>query len=282
MTEKSSCPFKHLFPQTPSIDGPGGDKPPYFPFQMKIFRLHPDGIRLERADPKLRGEAEKGAVKYCGPFMHANYAGWYVYPSIELDVMYLGDGKWDYNIIKPWEDLEKLIITANLSPDDPFKGEGRQKLSFGLSEPQTLQIWSGIIVQTPPGWCIHVRNPINLEAAYARPYHIQEGIIESDWLKYDLWLNIKFHRAGERVQIRQNMWPPIAQIVPTRREAYDPNLSFEDTIIDKTNPDGSIVWEEWQKYNYQKWVASGTKDSLTYHKTRKPSIQKMRDEGLIP
>ncbi|MEK7482992.1 MAG: DUF6065 family protein [Planctomycetota bacterium] len=250
-------------------------------FYLKVYRLHPEGIRLEKAHMNLKGDAHPIAMKYCGPFNHANGAGWWVYPPFDLDVTYLGEGKWDYQIVKEYEPLEKEVLAELLRPGDPYSTTERSRYAFGLSEPETLQIWTGCILKTAPGWCIYVRSPVNL--GMGRPYSIQEGVIESDWMPYDIWLNVKFHRKGEKVEIRRAMWPPLAVFLPIRRESYDPSYSwgYQENLLNRGDPESAKLYEGWQAYNFEKWKAQGEKDPLTYYRNRKETLKKMRDEKQI-
>lgn len=248
---------------------------------LKTYRLHPEGVRLEKAHMNLKGNAHKIAMKYCGPFNHANGAGWWVYPPFDLDVTYLGNGKWDYHILKEYDDLEKEVLGEAVRPEDPYQTIERSRYAFGLSEPDTLQIWTGCIFKTPPGWCLQVRSPINL--GMDRPFHIQEGIIETDWMPYDIWLNVKFHRVGEKAEIRRQMWPPLALFLPVRRESYDSIYRWktQDELINRGDPEASKLYDEWQTYNHKKWLAKEKKDSLTYYYSRKEALRKMKEDDLI-
>jgi len=281
--KEPKCPFRGIFPKKP-IDTPIESETIN---GLKIFRLHPGGCIVRKADSQLGGDMHKepdtqNALKWCGPIIHANKLGYWVFPPVDMDITYLGGDKWERNIIRDYAPSEKFVIEGNLRPEDKFRDSERMKTAFSLSEPATVQLWTGCVFRTPPGWCLHVRNPINFPEAYNRPYHIQEGIIESDWMNYDIWLNIKFHRIGEKVEIRRDQWPPIAQIVPVRRSSYEGEWPKTDKMLSVEDPEGLEVWEGWQEYNYKKWKANGEKDTRTYHKARKPNIQEMKDKGLIP
>ncbi len=241
---------------------------------MSIYRLHPDGARFENAEPTRKGEAHKsqnevGALRFCGPFVHAGSCGVWAYPPVDMDITYLGDGQWDIEQLSEYTPLDGIVIKNNLRTEDKFRSIYRGgRISVGKVEPDLIQIWTGCIFRTPPGWGLHVRQPINFPEAYNRPYHIQEGIIESDWLWYDIWFNIRFHRANEKAELRRDMWPPLAQLVPVRKEAYA-KCEIQDQILDRKTEDGGEVWDFWQEYNYQKWYAKNEKDSRTYNRTRK-------------
>jgi hypothetical protein len=236
---------------------------------LKIYRLHPDGIKIEKANNKLSGSANAGAVKYCGPYIHANQSGWWIYPPFDVDLTYLGEGKWEETILSDYEPTHQIVIDSNVKPNDKFKDNRRMLVGKGLAAPEIYQIWTGCTFKTPPGWGLHMRTPVNFTEAFKRPFWIQEGILETDWLQYDIWINLEFHTVNQKACLRRNMWPPLAQILPVRRDSYQSNWSTSDEIIDSSNPDHEEVWTFWQDYNYAKWLSSGEKDPLTYHKMRK-------------
>jgi len=281
---ESKCPFRGAFK---------GKKPEVDTFSsetkcgLKVYRLHPGGSMIRKADHKLAGDMYKepdtaNALKWCGPILHANKSGYWAFPAVDMDITYKGGKDWDIKEYRGYAATEQRIIEGNLRPEDKFRDTTRTRTAFSLSEPATFQLWTGCIFRTPPGWCLHVRNPINFPDAYARPFHIQEGIIESDWMNYDIWFNLKFHKIGEKVELRRDMWPPLAQIVPVRRTSYDGEWDLEDKILSIDDPDGLEVWNGWQDYNYRKWKEKDAKEPLTYHLTRKPTLAEMREQGLIP
>jgi len=240
---------------------------------LKVFRLHPSGVGIEKANNKLNGDANEGAVKYCGPYIHANQAGWWLTSPVDVDITYRGNGKYDEKFYSEYEPLEKFVIKSSLRPNDKFRDEGRTLIGKGNAAPEVYQIWTGCIFRTPPGWGLHVRTPINFTEVHRRPFWIQEGMLETDWMAYDIWINLEFHTVNQTVSLRRNMWPPLAQIIPVRRESYQSKWSMTDEILDSSREDHKDVWDFWQEYNWRKWKAMGEKDTRTYHKTRKEAMR---------
>jgi hypothetical protein len=85
-------------------------------------------------------------------------------------------------------------------------------------EEAVVQIWTGCIFETPPAWGLPLRSAIN--CADDR-FQVMEAMLETDWLQQDIWLNVAFHSPCERVELRRDSWPPLAQNVPVRRDAYE-------------------------------------------------------------
>jgi hypothetical protein len=215
----------------------------------------------------------RSALPFCGPMSHANSAGWWLFSPVDIDVTYLGDGQWDYRVLRAYgpEDIE--VVRRNLRPEDRFRVEGRTRISIGSVEPDTAQIWTGCIFRTPPGWVLLLTTPINFVDAFRRPFHLQQAVLETDWLPYDIWLNLKFHRSGDQAEIRRADTIPLAQIVPMRRGAYDGALTHVEKVIDRADPECDAIWGEWQDYNYDKWIRRGRKDPATYRRRRRAALE---------
>jgi hypothetical protein len=60
-----------IFPETIEDNG----------FYLRIWRLHPQGVDVCPAEKTLRGGASSAALRWCGPFAHANAYGFWVFPQ---------------------------------------------------------------------------------------------------------------------------------------------------------------------------------------------------------
>jgi uncharacterized protein DUF6065 len=211
-------------------------------------------------------------LRHCGPLRHANSSGWWIFSPLDLDATYLGQGNWDYELLSAYDSEEVDVVRRNLRPEDLYRVEARRHVSVGTVEPDTVQIWTGCIFRTPPGWVLFLTVPVNFVDAFRRPFHVQQAVLETDWLPYDVWLNVKFHRANERAQIRRTDPCPLAQIIPISRRAYDHDLTQVEKLIDRDDPACEQLWREWQSYNYDKWIRRGKKDPATYYRRRRAAL----------
>ncbi len=252
-------------------------------FVLKVWRLHPQACRLQPAEKTLQRSANRAGVRFCGPFTNANRSGWWVFPPVDIDIVWKGGKDFDWTLLTPYTDDDFHLIRFLLDDPDEVGADtwlpagGRTKFSWGLVEDGVAQIWTGCIFETPPGWGLQIRSPINLPP---RPFHVMEAVLETDWLQYDIWLNVVFDRPGERAQLRRDEWPPIAQLVPVRRESYDGPWRFEEETINRNSPDADRVFRYFAEYNRRKYASGGkdrasptdptvVKDSSTYFKERK-------------
>jgi hypothetical protein len=261
---------------------------------LEVWRLHPHGMRIVPADARLLGEAPPGALKWCGPFLYANKTGWWVYPPLDIDIIYKPvdengtyDSKYDdepnlkalnrmtgyfeYHHFSNYEHEEQEVIGEMIQPHHQYRNNQRELCSFGYVEMNVVSIWTGCVFKTPPGWCLQIRSPINI--SLDQPFRIQEGMLETDWMQYDIWMNLKFFRYNEWATLRRDQQYPLAQLVPLRRESYDAKWGVEDNMINCDGPaqDRAVkVFESWNEYNYKKWMSNqGSKDPATHNKERK-------------
>jgi hypothetical protein len=147
---------------------------------LKVWRLHPSSCRVERAEKTLNSTAHRGGVRYCGPFTNANAAGWWLYPPVDVDITWRGGREFEYELLTPYDDVDYHLIRFLLDDDDRDHVDkwctpgGRTKFTWGLLEEGVVQIWTGCIFATPPGWGLHIRSPVNVAP---EPYHVMEAII---------------------------------------------------------------------------------------------------------
>jgi hypothetical protein len=258
--------------------------------ELKVWRLHPAGCRIVPAEKTLNRTANRGAVRWCGPFTNANRAGWWVFPPVDVDIVWRGGSEFEWELLTPYTNADSHLIRLLLRGEEEHYGvdrwcpaEGRTKFSWGLVEAGVVQLWTGCIFQTPPGWGLQLRSPVNVPP---RACHVMEAILETDWLQYDIWLNLMFDRKDEVVRLRRDDWPPIAQLVPVPREAYDSGWSLAEETANRNSPEADRVFEYFADYNRKKFAGSGTdprtehgdpalKDSSVYFKERK----RLSDDG---
>jgi hypothetical protein len=250
---------------------------------LKVWRLHPSSCPIVRAEKTLRGAAHRAGVRWCGPFTNANRAGWWVFPPVDVDIVWKGGSDFEYDVLTPYSDADSHLIRFLLRDDDDvdvdswLPEEGRTKFSWGLVDEGVVQIWTGCMFETPPGWGLHIRSPINFSP---QPFHVMEAVLETDWLRYDVWLNIAFDRKDEVARLRRDDWPPVAQIVPVPRETYEAQWQAEEELVHRKTPEANEAFEFFLQYNQKKFAGHGrdplsrddpslTKDSATYYKERK-------------
>jgi hypothetical protein len=279
--------------------------------KLTVWRLHPGGCRIEKAEKTLKGTANKGATKWCGPYSTANSMGWWLYPPSDIDIMYKGEGakktsSFEYRHVTEYNDYDHHYIRSlvrkedNIDPTVWCPRGGRTKYTWGVADDNVCQIWTGCIFQTPPDWCLMMRSPVNTELPH-RLYNVgpicsvQEGVLETDWMQYDIWINLQFHVQSRWVYLRRNQKLPIAQIIPVHRSALEDH-KLEERVLERQSEEGEKVFQYWTGYNHKKYGKGGKqhassdyaeimKDSTTFFREKKaavcPYAVKQGEEPLV-
>src|SRR5262252_5930944 len=251
-------------------------------YTLKVWRLHAQASRVIPAEKTLNGAANPAAVKWCGPYSTVNRLGWWLFPPVNVDITWHGD-RFEHDLLQPYDDWDYRLLHTLLRPEDNSdtskwcQPTGRTKFTWAAVEPNVVQIWSGLIFETPPGWCLHIRSPVNAPNP-RQLIHVMEGVLETDWMQYDIWFNVVFDKPGEKVSLRTNGWPPLAHIIPMRRETAEAEWKLEEEYLNRNTPEGERVFSYWLQYNDKKFGHGGkqaltrdgqlTKDSTTYFRER--------------
>ena len=96
-----------------------------------------------------------------------------------------------------------------------------------LQEPGLIQLWSGVVVRTAPGWSLNVRAPVNLPKTNA--YEVFEGIIESDRWFGPLFAAIRLAKTDTPIRFRADY--PLFQVQPLPREVYAEATLNRDQLV---------------------------------------------------
>jgi hypothetical protein len=118
--------------------------------------------------------------------------------------------------------------------------------------PGSVQIWSGYIVRTAPGWILYSRGVVN--KAKTQPFENYEGIFESDTWFGPQFTQIRILRPNSPIEF--HMRYPFMQVQPLLRQCYREH-SFE--VLEATDLDEG----DWRRFET----------------TIKPNTDKMRRLG---
>lgn len=190
---------------------------------VTFHRLIPDARLPQRADRSAAGMLPTRAYRYCEPATTASGFGYYIFPPMDFSVRFDG-----YDVQWRWGDTDWQLIPkgrhvqypgfrdqfAALAPEEcadyapPFLGV--------LELNGFMQIWSGLVARTAPGWSLLVRSPAN----FGRPggYEPFEGVIETDRWFGPLITNIRLLKTDTPIEFKQEF--PMLQVQPVPRVAY--------------------------------------------------------------
>jgi hypothetical protein len=191
---------------------------------VTFHRLIPTARLPQRADRSAAGMLPTRAFRYCEPSSTASGFGYYIFPAMDFSLRFDGyDVMWTYQGVGEWFPIPKLTSVqfpgfrdyfASIAPAEC--AEFAPPLMAVLQEPGFLQIWSGLMVRTAPGWSLLVRAPAN----FGRPggYEPFEGVIETDHWFGPLITNIRLIKTDVPIDFRQEH--PMLQVQPIPRIAY--------------------------------------------------------------
>ena len=111
-------------------------------------------------------------------------------------------------------------------------------------EPGVVQIWSGYLARTAPGWSLLSRGPANIPRTQG--YEHYEGIIESETWFGPLFTNVRLTRTNSPVEFHVRY--PLFQVQPLLRQCYD-EPSFEIVGLSELSADDWHSFEATMKPN---------------------------------
>lgn len=208
----------------------------------QFYRLIPGAPEPRRADRSAEGTLPVNAYRYCEPISSASGFGWYLYPPLSFKLILDNDEIfWTYEGAEGWEALrvaqypDFVETFAKFAPHEladlapTFLGQGLL--------PGVVQIWSGYLAKTAPGWALLSRGTANIPKTQG--YENFEGIIETDTWFGPLFTNIRITRTNAPVEFHKRY--PLFQVQPLRRECYlEPSFEVRDSA--------DLGPEDWQRF----------------------------------
>jgi hypothetical protein len=175
-----------------------------------------------RADRSALGTLPMRAVRYCEAVTSATGFGWYVFPAMDIKILWDGsDIFWccdeapDWMPLLPSAQMPDYAAEFDAVAPESLKGCSPPFLT-ALPEPGALQMWTGLIAETAPGWHLLARAPANM--AGPGGVSLFEGLIETDRWFGPLFANMRFTRSHTPIRLRSDY--PILQVQPVQRMTY--------------------------------------------------------------
>lgn len=191
---------------------------------VTFHRLIPSARLPQRADRSAAGMLPTRAFRYCEPAATASGFGYYIFPAMDFSLRFDGyDVLWTWQGVGEWFPIPKLGTVQFPGFRDYFASHAPPECAeFAppfiavLQEAGLIQIWSGMMVRTAPGWSLLMRAPAN----FGRPggYEPFEGIVETDHWFGPLISNIKLLKTDVPIDFRQEH--PMMQVQPIPRIAH--------------------------------------------------------------
>ncbi len=214
--------------------------------RVTFYRMIEQTRLPERADRFAAGTLPMRAARYCDAVTSATGFGWYLFPPMDLSLMWDGSEVfWSYADMPEWMPLESAQFPGQSDRFDSAAPAAAQGCSppflTALLEPGVVQLWSGLFARSHPGWSLLVRPPANLPAGGG--FSIYEGIIETDRWFGPLFTNLRLTRSHTPIRLRADY--PIAQIQPLPRAAYDDTTLDQVGVVASLDGFGAAEWQDY-------------------------------------
>ena len=192
----------------------------------------------------------------------ASAFGYYVFPPTDFTVIWDGhEISWTYEGATDWEPLTHAqfpYFSGHFDERVPAEMRGYSPpFVSALQEPGLMQMWSGLVARTAPGWSLLVRPCANLPRGGS--VEMFEGIIETDRWFGPLITNMRLTKTDVPIDFRADF--PLLQVQPLPRLAYDETtLNNYELVPDLTQ----LTAEDWDDY---------------YDTVVRPHVQEVRPRG---
>jgi hypothetical protein len=155
----------------------------------------------------------------------ASALGWYVFAPISLSLYWDGEQvHWTFDGAEDWYPLKAAQFPGFAQHFDAAAPAGFASFSppflGALPEPGVVQIWSGLLARTRPGWSLLARAPANLPRPVG--YDLFEGVVETDRWFGPLFINLRLTRTHTPIEVRTDV--PLFQVQPLHRSTYTDEL----------------------------------------------------------
>jgi len=195
----------------PAPSNAGAFTPPPGGFRLRTYRLHPRAARLVPAE------------------IDGRRMGFHLYAPLDLDVVWYGGASFEWKALTPFGDEDAAVLAAlEAKANGGAQGQGHspaRKLSFEGHGEGVFSLWTGLLLETPPGWGVEVRACAGLEASPL--FAAVPEVIESDEAPRALSVRLKLRSTERWARIRTGQAgdahpaQPIAHLLPVRRESFD-------------------------------------------------------------
>lgn len=193
---------------------------------VDFIRLIPDARAPRRADRSAAGYLPSRAVRYCEALTTATAYGYWVFPPIDIELLWDGDEVfWTYGEDNGWLPLSgtesravqfpNYARTFDATAPRELRGYSPPFLS-AMPELGGVQVWTGLLARTRPGWSLMVRSPVNLPAIPG--IQAWEGIVDTDIWLGPLFTNMRITRTDMPVRLRADT--PFLQVQPVPQAAF--------------------------------------------------------------
>ncbi|WP_428483874.1 DUF6065 family protein [Rhodopila sp.] len=216
------------------------------PKLITFHRFTPNARLPQRADRSAGGSLPTRAFRYCEPATTASGYGYYLFPPIGFSVQWDGhDIMWTFEGAGDWYPLKSVQYPGFREQFDAVAPDEIKQFSppllASLQEPGLIQLWTGLVVRTAPGWSLLVRAPANLPRGGG--HECFEGIVETDKWFGPLITNIRLTKTNVPIDFPSDY--PLLQVQPIPRYVYEESNLNNYEIVPELS---QLTPEDWDDY----------------------------------
>ena len=187
------------------------------------------------------------AYRFCEAVVTASAFGYYVFPPITFSLLWDGSEiTFSWEGADAWYPLKTVQFPGFREQFDAVVPEEVREFSSpwlsALQEPGIVQVWTGVVARTAPGWSLLVRAPANLPRS--KQFDLYEGVIETDRWFGPLFTNVRLTQTNVPIEFRAD-WP-LVQVQPLPRAAYD-DLTLNSFTT--TSNLEALTEQDWSDYH---------------------------------
>lgn len=214
--------------------------------KITFVRAASNAVDPVSADRAALGTIPFAAYQYCEAVCAASSYGWYAFPLENLtlrwtgaEVLILAGGRWGVlsslaprTLAEYWDSHCDRTALGMVPP-----------LATSLFVPGLVQVWTGLLVHSLPGWSTLVRPPVNLPTSSL--FQTYEAVVETDvYGPWPLFANVRL--LSTQVDIEISMSKPLMQVQPILQQCY--RGSKAERGVAGVRELESLSAEEWVGY----------------------------------
>jgi len=215
---------------------------------VTFYRMIPECPAPQHADRSAGGMLPTRAFRYCDPVTAASAFGWHVFPPFAFSLQFDGTNvKWTFGTAQQWYSLGAAQFPDfenyfdEHAPDD-LKGCSPPFIT-AFPEPGFVQVWSGLIARTKPGWSLLVRPVPNFPRSVQ--YELFEGIVEADSWFGPLFTNLRLKKTDVPIDFQAGL--PLFQVQPIQRSLYEGRALDNFTVVAGMRDWSDAEWDDYRE-----------------------------------
>jgi hypothetical protein len=218
---------------------------------VSFTRMVPGAIPPMRADKAALGYMPTSAYQYCEAMRVASSHGWYLFPPADIQLRFNGADVF-HAVDGEWEPLSFAYLPGFAELWDKHCEPGFEGMAppflRALPARGAVQVWSGWLISTAPGWNALVRPIANVTRSHL--FHCYEGVVETDEFQPSpLFINLQLVASDVTITFPRN--DPLFHFQPVQRLSYSElahRCEFKEGLLPADGDSVMMDERDWQNF----------------------------------